>query len=166
MAGRKNQRAAELNIGVAFGGVSFGDKTARIGVQIARDYIELDKADELFCDRRLHGLVVLGHADDDPRQFLALDDIQHTINAVFDVKGFKVNAETLGIGLTFAKAELVNGELERFAKSSGRLIVTKSEDIPLEKPTAAAGDRPMLDDDDDADEDFEDAEMPPEGAAV
>lgn len=168
--GRNNVRAAQLNIGVAFLGVSFGDKSARLGVAISRDYCDLDNADELFCDRRLSGLVVLGHADDDPKQFLIDADQPHVISAVFDVKGFNVTAEQIKIGLTFAKSELPNGELERFAKSSGRLVITKSEDIPIEKPEArSAATTPLLseaDEDEAAAGEFEDADAQHEDAAV
>lgn len=37
----------------AFGGVSFGKKTARVGVSVQRKLLSLTKADDHFCDRRL-----------------------------------------------------------------------------------------------------------------
>lgn len=132
----KNKRAWELNIGVDFGGVSFGDKTARLGVTIDREKIPLDRADELFCDRRLTGTIILGHTEDDPTQKDLIADAAHKVAGTFDVKGFSCKPSTIGIGLTFGRLEVDPGELSLFAKKSGRLVVTSSEEIP--EPEAKA----------------------------
>ena len=148
----KKKTAFELNIGVDFGGVSFGDKTARLSVTLNRAKIDLDRADELFCDRRLTGTVVLGHTEDDPAQ-LELINVAHKVAGVFDVKGFRVTTENLAIGLTFSRNDVDSGELTLFAKKSGRLIVTAAEEIPDATPEPSGPPAQQLLDDE---SDFED----------
>lgn len=156
---KAKKTAWELNIGVDFGGVSFGDKTARLGVTIDREKIPLDRADELFCDRRLTGTVILGHTEDDPTQKDLISDAAHKVSGTFDVKGFSCKPSNLSIGLTFGRLEVDPGELSLFAKKSGRLVVTSSEEIPEpERPASGPPAQQRLDDaeDDDGDEDFAD----------
>lgn len=126
----ENRQAAQVNVPVAFGGVSFGDKTARIGVDVSREGFELRDADEYFCDRRLTGEIVLGGAGDDAGQLSLIPDGAHRIPGVFDVKGFRASAKKISIGLTFGVGEIDRGELARFAKAEGRLLIFQSQDIP------------------------------------
>lgn len=139
---RTNKQAAQVNVAVGFGGVSFGDKTARLAVAIDREIFDIDHADDMFCDRRLTGVVVLGHAEDDPKQMLAFDDMEHVVRGVFDVKGFRVSAKAFALGLTFSLQEINRGELAGFAKSAGRLVITNTEDIPEDEKSkdSEAGD--------------------------
>lgn len=161
---RNKKTAWELNIGVDFGGVSFGDKTARLGVTIDREKIELDRADELFCDRRLTGTVILGHTEDDPTQKDLIADAAHTVSGTFDVKGFSCKPSNLTIGLTFGRLEVDPGELSLFAKKSGRLVVTASEEIP-EPERAPSGPAAQQQFDADDDEEFaDDPELEPSEA--
>lgn len=155
---KAKKTAWELNIGVDFGGASFGDKTARLGVTLNRDKVEIDRADELFCDRRLTGTIVLGHTEDDPTQ-LDLIEVAHKVEGVFDVKGFRVTTDEIGIGLTFSRNDVDSGELTLFAKKSGRLIVTAAEEIPEpeKKPSGPAAQQQF--DDADDDEEFADDEL-------
>lgn len=155
MAKRKNQQAWELNIGVDFGGVSFGDKTARLGVTIDREKIPLDRADELFCDRRLTGTVILGHTEDDPTQRDLIEDAAHKVAGTFDVKGFSCKPSTLSIGLTFGRLEVDPGELSLFAKKSGRLIVTASAEIPDERQPPSGPEAQQTFGDEEIDAEFE-----------
>lgn len=159
---KAKKTAWEINIGVDFKGVSFGAKTARIGVGISRDRMALDRADELFCDRRLTGTIIMGHSNDDPAQ-LNLLDVAHSVSGVFDVKGFSAKADTLDIGLTFGRLEVDPGELSLFASKEGRLIVTAAEEIPepVKEKSGPAAQQQFDDadgDDEFADDDLETAE--------
>ena len=164
---KTDKRAAEENLVVAFQGVSFGDKTARVGVKIDREIMAVGDADELFCDRRLEGQIVLGHTEDAATQ-KELFEAAHKVNGVFDVKGYRVTAKDITIGLTFSVGEIDRGELASFAKSGGRLLIFSHEEIPDEPPhsdtppdsPAAAGAADDGEDDDADDEEF--AEVEPE----
>jgi hypothetical protein len=119
--------------GVSFGGVSIGEKTARIGIRIDRGVVELQRADELFCDRRLTGHVVLGRKEDGNGQMTIAPDIDHKVEGVFDVKGFRCSIDHISIGVTFNLAEIDIAELAVFSKGEGRLVVTEASDIPEEE---------------------------------
>lgn len=109
---------------VQFGGVSIGDETCRLGVQIGRDAIKIGKADELFCGRRIQCTVVAHRAEFDADQaaFDGFDDTE-MITAVCDVKRYSVGTKNIGIGLTFALAEISIEHLANFAKRSGTLTI-------------------------------------------
>ena len=47
----------ELEIDVQFGNVSIGAENARLGVKIDRGVMDLDKADECLCGKRLTGRI-------------------------------------------------------------------------------------------------------------
>lgn len=121
-----------FDLPVQFGGVSIGEMTARLGVKIDRKRIDVIKADQSFCDRRLIGSVVLGHADDDPDQTALWEDADHRIEGAFDVKGFRCNSSHIAIGLTLALAEIDVAELAKFSKGSGRLVVGEIEELEKE----------------------------------
>lgn len=129
----KNNGDGELNLLVKFGGVSIGEKTARLGMTIAREQLNLTRADKTFCDRRLIGKVVLGIHDEDATQGKLLD-VDHEVAGAFDVKGYKVSADAFGIGATFSKQDVSINELSQFASGSGRLIVTSAGEIPEPLP--------------------------------
>lgn len=124
---------ALTDIPVTFGGVSIGEKTARIGISVHRDWLGLEQADKLFCERRLSGAVALGHADDAAGQAKLWDDADHQISTSFDIKGFRVLSESLGTGLTMNLSEIDISELAKFSKGVGRLAVYEVTDIPQEE---------------------------------
>lgn len=119
---------------VKFTQVSVGATTARIGVTINRKACKLNRADELFCDRRLTGTISLGRFDEDTkRQQKLIDDSDHEVNAVFDVNGFRVSADSIGLGLTFKLSEIEVGELSKLATKDGRLLISDAQEIPVEE---------------------------------
>jgi hypothetical protein len=134
--------ATEFNSAVTFGGVSIGDATARISVHIDRKNIALKTADQLFCERRLIGKVVLGLHDEGTTQGKLIDDVDHEVAGAFDVKGFRCSADYISLGATFSLKEIDIAELARFSKGAGRLIVSDVGEIPeepKEKPAPVAG---------------------------
>lgn len=128
----KNGKVAMTDIPVTFGGVSIGEKTARIGIVVSREYLGLEQGDKLFCERRLNGAVVLGHADDASGQAKLWDDADHQIATAFDIKGFRVGTTNLAAGLTMNLNEIDIAELAKFSKGVGRLAVYDVTDIPQE----------------------------------
>lgn len=127
-----------IDIVVSFGGVSIGEKTARLGVNCDREVLDIDRADEAFCDRRLSGSVVLGHTADAPGQAVLFDDTDHVVRGVFDVKGFRVSSAKIGTGLTFSLNDIDVAELAKFSSGTGRLLVDEIADIPEDEEKAIA----------------------------
>lgn len=127
--------AAVLDVPVAFGGVSVGDETARIGVTVLRQRLNVDAAEGVFCGRRLTGRILLCEGDPDQQSFLADADCE--VAGVFDCKTFRVGPKEIGAGLTFSLADIDVGDLAGFAKRSGRLLVEGVADLPDEEPKKA-----------------------------
>lgn len=119
--------------GVSFGGVSIGEKTARIGIRVDRGVMELNQADEYFCDRRLSGKVVLGRFDESTGQRKLVDDVDHEVASTFDVKGFRCSTDFITTGLTFSLNDIDITELARFSKGEGRLVINDVAEIPEEE---------------------------------
>ena len=137
----------EFNGGVKFGQVSIGHTTARLGVKIDRGVCDVSKADELFCNRRLIGQVVLGNHEDAAGQ-KKLVETDRTVKGVFDVKGFSVNASQIGLGLTFSLADIDISELAHFSAGAGRLLISEIGKIPDDSASAS-------DEDDEEDDESE-----------
>ena len=70
---------SEFNGGVSYGGVSIGETTARLGVKIDRGVVDLLRADDMFCNHRLTGYVVLGRKSDGDGQQTITEDIDHKV---------------------------------------------------------------------------------------
>ena len=139
-----------LKLSVDFGGVSFGDSTARLGLVIDRQKIDLESAIGTFCGRRVTGTVVVGGDDMDQTTFL--DDAEYRIASVFDIKAINVKPKSFGLGLTFSLEEIDAGDLAHFAKKKGMLRVDMSAPLP-EKATKASSNGDTDDEDDDEEED-------------
>ena len=136
---------AVLDKPVAFGGVSIGKSTGRIGISIDRSWIGLEEAADMFCDRRLIGKVVLGGADDASGQQTIVDDLNIEVAGAFDVKGFRCTLETLSAGLTFSLADVSIADLAKFSKGLGRLVVIERGEIPDDAPSDEFDeDKPIL----------------------
>lgn len=134
-----------LDVPVEFGGVSFGDETARLGLRIARPFMYIDAADELLCGRRLSCRVVTCPNGDDPNQKYLVDGVGASVEAVADVKRFGVSPKAISANLTFSLGEIDVRELASFSKKTGRLIVLGVGVLP---DTKVAADGPPDDDDD------------------
>lgn len=120
------------SIPVEFGGVGVGQGVARIGIKVSRSSLSLDSADELFTNRRLTGVVTL--AKDDPKQGKLIADADHEIHGTFDIKGFRVGAETLAAGLSFSTRDIDLRELGFFAKAKGRVDVEVIDELEADDP--------------------------------
>lgn len=146
------QAGARIDVPVEFGGVSIGDGTARLGVRIMRDVLDLDMADDLFCGHRLTGTVAVGNGRDAAGQGLLWDDLIYHLGGTFDVKRLGVSPKHFAIGLTFSLEDIQAENLTHFAKRTGRLAIQDSGPIPEGEVTAAAVRGPDDGDEDDGDD--------------
>ncbi len=132
MAKRKtSEPPAMLELPVEFGGISIGEKTARVGVSIDRANLTVTQADKNLCERRLTGRILARPADELPDQG-RLPGMEHdtVINGVFDVKGISLSGRKISLGLTFALKGLDVSVLAHFAKRAGLLRVEAIEALP------------------------------------
>lgn len=107
----------ELKREVEFNGVSIGQDTARVGVKIDRDEIDLETADKFFCNKRVEGEILVGKAVRQQKMFD--DDSQPLVKSVFDIKGFSVRTNHITFGITGSRDALDIETLADFAKQSG-----------------------------------------------
>jgi len=121
---------AVLDLPVEFGGVSIGQTTARLGVRINREQLNLIAADECFCGHRLQCTLVLGRNDDAEGQQTLVDDLNEEISGTADVKRLGIAPGTISTGLTFSLPDIDIATLAKFSKGSGRLIVESVSAIP------------------------------------
>lgn len=134
---KKKEAALELDLPVSFGGISFGKKTARVGLSVDREHLKIGVADKTFCDRRLTVTIFANGNGDSPGQG-RLDGMEDSLELVgiADVKGFGVHADNIGFGLTFNVQEIrrtcsASGvQFQDFAGREGRLMIAEIGDIP------------------------------------
>jgi len=128
-APRKRQQIA-----VDFGNVSIGDGTARIGIKIDRNDMELSEAEDTLCGRRITGSIKLVRTNEDPAQkpISGMEDDQHEIKGTFDVKAISVSPKRISAGLTFSLKSIPFEQLAFFAKRSGRLMVDNVAELEVE----------------------------------
>lgn len=113
-----------------FGGVSIGDMTGRISLQILKDVINVTTAERLFCGRRVHCRLVARPADEDPDQtHLPGMDTKIALEAVVDVKRFASDPHKISIGVTCSLQEVDVTELSKFAKKSGQITVLDTQSL-------------------------------------
>lgn len=121
--GRNKQPTVQLGVPVAFGGVSIGVETARLGIKIDREVMSLESADEFLVGRRLTGRVWTVPKGEDPSQKHFLDGEKHEMAAVFDVKKIGISPTILSTGLTFSLKDVDTEQLVNFSGRGGRLEI-------------------------------------------
>ncbi len=152
MAKKKTESANLLDLTVAFGNISVGDKTARVGVEIDRGDLSVSAADKNLCEKRLTGTIIAKPpgVKGDQGAFPGMED-DTEMTGIFDVKGVAFSSDQIRIGLTFALASIHVETLAKFAKRAGRLVVQAVDDIP--EPVKAESNGEHDDEDKDGDED-------------
>ena len=117
-----------------FGGVAFGDTTARVGVVIFRDTMKLTEADKYFSGSRLTiQLESTGaiHGDGTPSKNVTAEH-----SGTVDIKSFAANRKRFSFGLTFnldGMGETEKNSLRKFAKTGGKFIILESERLKEQK---------------------------------
>lgn len=128
---KKTKTNDVFDVPVHFGGVSIGDKTARVGVRIDRSALSLDDADKAFCGHRLHGRVQLGGNGDGPGQKVLFDS-DLCLEGTFDVKRISADSSQISTGLTFSLKDIDISELAKLSRGSGRLLVDDIGELPVD----------------------------------
>ena len=120
---RQAKQNSVTTVPVKFSGVSIGAGTARIGIKIERSKLDLARADELLCGRRLSGRIVVTQDEDADQQRLFAG--KNELHAVFDSKRFGANPNEITAGLTFnlSDVETQFDSLGHFANRSGALQI-------------------------------------------
>ena len=117
-----------LELPVAFGNISIGDKTARVGVTISRGNLTPSKADKELCGKRLIGQIVAVPEGTQPEnEPLPGMNGDISLAGAFDVKGFGVTSKHITLGLTFAIKSIKVEDLAHFAKRDGRIVVNETQ---------------------------------------
>ena len=122
-----------------FGGVSFGDETARVGVRVAREKLALEDADHLLCGKRIDCRIVVQPKDDDQAQQYSVDGLKFEIDGSADVTQVSFSPKLIKFGLTFCLEAINRGELSEFAKRQGRLEINTTAAIPAKTGRHKAG---------------------------
>lgn len=147
MAKRKPQHL--LDLPCEFGGVSIGDKTARVGITVGRGDLDVEVADRHLVERRLTGTLLALPDGSQPDQgtLPGVSDGRVQIDGTFDVKGVRLGGRTFTFGATFNLKGLDVEALSHFAKRAGKLLVVGSEEIPEDEELAdLSGGNGTLDD--------------------
>ena len=119
-----------LDVAVEFGDVSIGDHSCRLGLGTARENLDLNDADRQLCGRRLVGKIVARSSGGPDQDSIPGMESDAAIYGAFDVKRLSFTPKHINFGVTLAIEDLDLATLGRFAKRSGRLVVTESADIP------------------------------------
>ena len=106
-----------------FGTFSAGADTARLGVRIAAENLNVDSAFELFVGKRLQVRCTIKPSGDANGQTYMVNDMHDSFIAVADVKRFGVSAKSITTGLAFNIKEIESFNLTRFAKRTGVLAI-------------------------------------------
>ena len=117
-----------LDVPVEFGGLSIGDVTARIGVRIDREHMNIVAADECFTGKRLSVVVSLGSSD--PEQKELFKNRLFEVTGSVDVKRLGVTAAQFSAGLTFNLESIDVATIAKFSKGKGRLNVFEVAALP------------------------------------
>ena len=142
MAKKKTEESL-LDLPASFGSVSFGKKTARVGLTVEREHINLSTADKTLCYRRLTVTIFANGEGDQPgQQRLAGMDDNLELVGVADVKSFGVHSTTISFGLTFNSKEIKRTtaktgiQFNDFAAREGRLMIAQVDEIPEDEKKA------------------------------
>lgn len=118
---------------VAYGGVSYGDKTCRLGVVVSLGNLIPADAVKLLVGKRLKVVctAVVGRQD---QPSLTGDGPERLeIAGTADVKAIGVGTKAISFGLTFPIEGFDDkGNLPHFAKRDGFVTILDREDIPEE----------------------------------
>lgn len=127
MAKKKSSAAAEkakLSVACSFKSVSFGSDTAKLGVNIGRDAMSLDDAEEYLCGRRSKVRIVARASADEPAQgrLSGMEAEDRVLVATVDIRGFGVKPKMFSTSLSFITDSVGEVGLEHFAGVKSGLV--------------------------------------------
>lgn len=128
---REKENMEKVELPVAFGSVSIGKTSARLGVSVHAGKLTPTKANNWFVGSRLTGTIIarLGKGQPDQASIPGLDK-DPKIKGVFDVKSVGMTPTHYNFGLTFSLDKLDIEQLSHFAGREGVLTITDVDDIP------------------------------------
>lgn len=146
------------NLGVTFGKVSFGGEVASVSLRILRDAIDAVAAIDLFVARRIKArIVATGSNDKDQQPLPGMEDTMPDMTLLFECKGLGVKRKSYSVTLNVMAEDLDDNGFSRFANKTGKLVVTKIDELPEGKRgRKAKGEQDADTDDADADDGDED----------
>ncbi len=120
-----------LKTQVKFGSVNTGKDHVRIGIQLDRNNIGRDQAEDNFCGFRLQVKLTCPpqRAQLSP-SLPGMEDADRTFEGVADAKSYSVTRSTIRSGLTFAISAVDATHLLPFAQREGWLEIINAVDIP------------------------------------
>jgi hypothetical protein len=122
----------ELEVAVTFKGVSVGKGTGRISFSVDRNNMDIEKAEQFFCGRRLTGfLVAVRPKDEDPDQQVMFDE-SHKLEGSFDLKQFACKPQEFTSSASFVLSEITFADLEFFSNRCGQLRVVSNDELDHE----------------------------------
>ncbi len=118
---------------VKFGSVNTGKDHVRIGVQLDRNRITRDEAEENFCGYRLEVRLTCPPQNAQLSPPLpGMEDADRVFEGIADAKSYSVTRSTIRSGLTFAISAVDATHLLPFAQREGFLEILNAIDIPDE----------------------------------
>lgn len=137
-----------LEVPVEYGNLNVGDDAISVKINVSRSALSLAKADKIFCGHRLTMSLYAQEDGADPDQgaLPGMDCLMELTGIMVDSKSFHVKTKTIGIGLTFSRKDVDVGQLAKFAKKPGKVVVEAVAELPVK------GQKDGDDDDDDGDD--------------
>ena len=116
-----------LDVSVAFGTLSVGEDTARLGVHIPRGKMNIKQAEHYLCGSRLQlSMKIDPAADNDTPGQTTFDGIDgEALELVVDCKRYGAGTKAFTAGLTFQLSEIDIRELAKFAGHPGRIVASR-----------------------------------------
>lgn len=130
MAKKRSGAEVVFEVPVSFGTVSIGDRTARIGISVDRQFLKVSRADQVLCGHRLTGKLIAGQNGDTEGQNTLVNDFDPELTGTFDVKSFSASPKAISCGLTFNLEDIDVSNMAHFAKRVGKVVVDGVEELP------------------------------------
>src|SRR3990167_8869558 len=120
-------RKALVGFPVKFNNANLGDEIASLGFSTSREHLNVTAAEECFCGHRINVRIAVGAGDANQKKFW--DDLQWNVQAIADVKSFRVSPKKISSTLAFRMEGLDVSVLAHFAKQEGWLFVLNADEI-------------------------------------
>ena len=114
-----------LEVNVQFGGVSFGDQTARLGISFDEDLFSSKSAEEFLVGSRLKIVAVPGSQDSTSFRQKELVESGKRLESEVDCKGYSRGMHGFKAGLTFNVSSVDESILVHLRKKAGRLSMER-----------------------------------------
>ena len=114
-----------LEVNVQFGGISFGDQTARLGISFDRGDFKVCSAEKFMVGARLRIVAIPGVRDATAFRQLELMDAGKRVQADVDCKQYTGGSHAFKSGLTFNVSSVDQTALLALRKKQGRISLER-----------------------------------------